>query len=640
MASSLFTALSGLQTHQDWLDVIGNNLANANTPGFKSERATFADNFSQTLRFASSPQGAVGGTNPLQVGGGVRLADVARNFSQGAMQATGRIFDLAIEGRGFFSLSGPNSDLYTRVGTFGLDADSNLVDQRSGLYVNSPSGQRIQIDTQSLFPPSATTTVGFAGNLPATVTGPLAETLTTQTALADGTSASLTGTQTGPFTVPAGETWTMDVIVNGEAPQQVAVTSLTGTIVAQDIVNEINASVNGVSAQLNGGVVEITTAQSGEAASIKINPGAAGQDLALASGLSTTLVTGSQVAADATTNLNDLPANEADYQTSDGIDIVGVDANGSPVNSTFIYGTDGTTVGDLVNFIDGLYANASVTLNPAGQIVVTADTPGEASMLLSIADAASSNGQTDWSIHGLSVTTDGTGPDEVDTSMEVFDSAGTAHTLNFTFQRQGDGSWNIIPSASDGQILSNTITGLSFAEDGSPLGLGGVDTMVSVQFENQASPQMVSLDFGLDGSFDGLTQFGAPGSLFSTGQDGYTSGELANMSVDQSGEIVGFYNNGQSQVLGSVGITIFANEEGLQHVGSNMWQQTVNSGARVDGAGATGGAGVVVGGNLERSNVDTAAQFVSLIEAQRGYQANARIISAQDDLLQETVNLI
>ena len=274
------------------------------------------------------------------------------------------------------------------------------------------------------------------------------------------------------------------------------------------------------------------------------------------------------------------------------------------------------------------------------RVALDVDQPAAALQSSMAASVASSTGQTDWSIHGLSVTTDGTGPDEVDTSMEVFDSAGTAHTLNFTFQRQGDGSWNIIPSASDGQILSNTITGLSFSEDGSPLGLGGVDGTISVQFDNQTAPQSVTLDFGVDGLFDGLTQFGAPGSLFSTGQDGYASGELASMNIDQNGEIVGFYNNGQSQVLGAVGVTVFANQEGLHHVGDNMWQQTVNSGARIDGAGASGSAGIVIGGNLERSNVDTAAQFVSLIEAQRGYQANARIISAQDDLLQETVNLI
>ena len=90
MASSLFTALSGLKAHEGWISVIGNNLANANTPGFKSSRAIFSDQFSQTLRFASLPSGSTGGRNPMQVGLGVTLADIGRDMSQGALSKIGR----------------------------------------------------------------------------------------------------------------------------------------------------------------------------------------------------------------------------------------------------------------------------------------------------------------------------------------------------------------------------------------------------------------------------------------------------------------------------------------------------------------------------------------------------------------------
>ena len=254
--------------------------------------------------------------------------------------------------------------------------------------------------------------------------------------------------------------------------------------------------------------------------------------------------------------------------------------------------------------------------------------------------SAANTGDSNWTLHGFAVATDGTGPDQVLTSTEVFDTSGTAHTISFTYERQPDGTWNIIPSASDGQILSNTITGISFAEDGSPIGLAGVDTTVSVQFDNQTTPQDFTLNLGVDGQLDGLTQFGSPASVFATGQDGYGVGELSNVSVDQNGEIVGFYTNGQQDILATLGVTVFSNSEGLAAAGNNLWVETPNSGVRVSGRGATGPAGRVIGGNLERSNVDTAEQFVYLIEAQRGYQANARIISAQDDLLQETVNLI
>lgn len=641
MVGSLFTALSGLQSHQDWLDVIGNNLANANTPGFKTERAGFSDNFSQTLRFAMGPTGAIGGTNPLQIGGGVALSDIARNFSQGALTATGRTFDLALEGQGFFGLQGPNSMVYTRVGTFGLDGDSNLVDQSSGLLVTDRSGQPIQLDLETLFAPNPTSSIEFTGNLPGQVDGPLAEELTTNTALANGTTAITVGDQAGPFATVPGQTYTMDILVNGGAPQTVSVFSPLAQITATDIVNEINASVTGVTASVNGaGFVEIVSDATGDSASIKVNPGATGFDLSSIAGISTTLATGSQTAADAATPLNDLPVNQADYVPGDGIEIVGVDFDGAPVNATFIYGTDGTTVGELVSFIDSQFAGSTVSLNAEGQITIVSDTPGEANLLLAISDSTGSTGASQWSTHGFAITTDGTGPDEVQASMEVFDQAGTAHTINFTYQRQPDLTWTIIPETTTGQILSNPITGLTFAEDGTPVGLGGLDTEVSVQFDGQTTPQTITLTLGVDGELDGMTQFGIPSSVFGESQDGYGVGELANLSVDADGSIIGFYTNGQQDTLGEIGVTFFSNAEGLNHLGGNFWQESVNSGARLTTPGGQGAAGRVIGGNLERSNVDTATQFVSLIEAQRGYQANARVISAQDDLLQETVNLI
>src|SRR5690349_10038085 len=261
MSSSLYSALSGLQAHESWIGVIGNNLANASTAGFKSSHATFADQFSQTLRFASMPSGTSGGRNPMQVGLGVSLADIGRDMSQGALTNTGRVFDLALSGKGNFMLSDRIHTLYTRVGTFGLDGSSRLVDQRTGYLVLGQNGQGITVDSTSLFPPSPTTSASFTGNLPAQVTGPLAQVLTSTGAFADGTQASVTGANAGPYAVPVGETWTMDLVVSGGVPQKVSVTSTTGTVTAQDIVNAINAlPSSGVTAAVAGnGSVTVTS---------------------------------------------------------------------------------------------------------------------------------------------------------------------------------------------------------------------------------------------------------------------------------------------------------------------------------------------------------------------------------------------
>src|SRR5262245_2605734 len=105
MSTSFIAALGALRANQNWIDVIGDNLANASTPGFKSSRMLFADLFSLTLRPGTPPTGGIGGTNPLQQGLGVQVASVDRRLIQGASNTTGRTFDLMLQGRGLFALS-------------------------------------------------------------------------------------------------------------------------------------------------------------------------------------------------------------------------------------------------------------------------------------------------------------------------------------------------------------------------------------------------------------------------------------------------------------------------------------------------------------------------------------------------------
>ncbi len=132
MMRSLFSAVSGLRTHQMRMDIIGNNVANVNTPGFKSSRITFQEVFSQTLRGASSPSGddtsGRGGVNPLQVGLGVVTASIDTTHTPGNLQPTSRMTDVAIEGSGFFVVSEGDLQAFTRVGAFDTDGDGVLVD--------------------------------------------------------------------------------------------------------------------------------------------------------------------------------------------------------------------------------------------------------------------------------------------------------------------------------------------------------------------------------------------------------------------------------------------------------------------------------------------------------------------------------
>jgi flagellar hook protein FlgE len=636
-----------MKANQQWIDLIGNNLANSNTPGFKSMRGTFSTSFAQTLRYASAPNGTLGGRNAVQIGLGAAGMETDRTFSQGALTGTGRIFDLALEGDGFFALQGNNRRMFTRVGTFGLDLNHMLVDQGSGYPVLDVTGNTITVDTDALFPPSATQNVELQGNLPAVVSGPLAEVLTSQASFEAGTPATLMGTASGPVFAtgsPAGTAYTMEVVVGGGVTQQVSVlTDGAGNIAMADILAAFQG-VEGVVAADAGASLSLTSVRNGGEASLSVLPGGT-NDLAGLLGLSGGVVTGVDQPVTTGTDLNDLTSKLSDYAAGDQIQVSGVDGDGSAVSAVFTYGTDGTTLGDLVTFLDGAFTGSTVSLNN-GQLVVTSDTPGEADLLLTLEDVAGNQGTSDWTSLALSVSTEGTDADEVVVSSEVYDATGVAHTLTLTFQRQPDLTWSVsaeVP-AGEGQVLvggpGSPLTGIEFDADGKPIGLAAVAKDIQVQWNGQSGPQTMSLGLGTDGAFDGLTQFGSGASVLVDSQDGYSDGELANVFVEKDGTVVGFYTNGQSQDLAQLGVARFANAEGLEDLGSNMFGESANSGAHQLAAAQVGGRGSIHAGTLEGSNVDTAEQFVRLIEAQRGFQANARVISTQDELLGEAVNLI
>ena len=169
MLTALYSGISGLRSHQTFLDVVGNNIANINTPGFKESRVRFTDLLSVDLASASAG-------NPAQVGLGVRAAGVDKNFSQGSMMQTGNVFDLALGGEGFFVLNDGKQDFYTRAGAFHPDADGILEDSVSGYKVmgydinddvKASSTSPIQIPYNQLIPGKATASIDSVGNLSA-----------------------------------------------------------------------------------------------------------------------------------------------------------------------------------------------------------------------------------------------------------------------------------------------------------------------------------------------------------------------------------------------------------------------------------------------------------------------------------------
>jgi len=143
MMRALYSGVSGLENHQTRMDVIGNNISNVNTVGYKKGRVNFEDMLSQTMQGAASPTQELGGVNPQQVGLGMQIASIDTIFTQGSLETTGKIDDLAIEGDGFFVLKDGNRTFYTRAGDFGLDENGTLVNPANGMRVQGWSAQTI-----------------------------------------------------------------------------------------------------------------------------------------------------------------------------------------------------------------------------------------------------------------------------------------------------------------------------------------------------------------------------------------------------------------------------------------------------------------------------------------------------------------
>ncbi|MFO1093779.1 MAG: flagellar hook-basal body complex protein [Planctomycetaceae bacterium] len=192
MANALITGVTGLNADQRMLEVIGNNIANLNTTGYKSRRTLFSDMLYETVRSASGSSGGnQGSVNPAQIGSGVQIARIDTQMSQGNLENTGGQFDFALQGNGFFIVNDGQQNLYTRAGTFGLDDTGTLIDPATGYRVQRfdgvgepdgvnpgfqvPGDSSIHIPFGAVIPGGRTSTAALRGNLPSTDSGPVAQ---------------------------------------------------------------------------------------------------------------------------------------------------------------------------------------------------------------------------------------------------------------------------------------------------------------------------------------------------------------------------------------------------------------------------------------------------------------------------------
>jgi flagellar hook protein FlgE len=231
----------------------------------------------------------------------------------------------------------------------------------------------------------------------------------------------------------------------------------------------------------------------------------------------------------------------------------------------------------------------------------------------------------------------------------VYDSLGNQRTLDVYYRRSGPGTWDWY-ALTDGADLVGGTPGvpsevasgsLTFDDQGRLM-----DATQSADFNplGALAPQPLTFDFGdavgLGGTgLGGLTQYASPSITTFVGQDGAAAGSLASVDVDGRGNLVGTFTNGSTRLLGQLAVADFAAPDRLRPLGGNLLAATPAAGEPVIGAAGEGGRASIIAGALEQSNVDLAAEFIRMMAAQRGFQANSKTLTTADQLLQELINL-
>src|SRR5579884_410157 len=231
------------------------------------------------------------------------------------------------------------------------------------------------------------------------------------------------------------------------------------------------------------------------------------------------------------------------------------------------------------------------------------------------------------------------------TPVNIYDSLGAIHNLKFTFTKTAANAWNYsisIPAADVGQTGNDVVikTGaLTFDGAGNLLTPAADVTGIAITGFADGANDLTFTWKIYDGSSATISQVATGSNTSSTSQDGYEAGSLDTFAIQSDGMIQGTFSNGKTAIVGQIALANFPNLQGLMRIGKNDFQSSLASGAAVVGAPGTGGRGTLAGGALELSNVDIAREFSQLIMAERGFQANARVVTTFDEITQETINL-
>lgn len=548
MMRSMYSAVSGLKTHQTRMDVIGNNIANVNTVAFKSSSVTFSDILYQTTSNASGANATTGtgGVNAKQIGLGTTAAATKVSItSAGASETTGNPFDIRLTDKNstnFFIVNNGSENVFTRSGSFYVDGSGNLcmsstgytvmgwqVDETTGeIRKDTVSALRIMQEKNLTSAPEATTQATIAGVL-------------------DENDADVKS--------DAGKVMNLNFYDN-LGYQYTAKFAIKATAKDGEYTVELTSILDSNNKNITEG---FTQAQM--------------KDIFGDTDTKTTIASYSST----------LP--ECGY-------------------------TYDATKGKLTNTDTGV----EVTIGKDGTL-------------------ADGTGKTIKDVFGVS-------EGNLKNIKDSADAGNTDYEFKDVLNADGTYSYQIIKTSATSSLKFNT-------KDGKFKSIGnGTEKSVELNLNNanlnkKGNFQNITVDFSQCLNYSGKSTIGADaGAVDGTTGKGRKLGAMTGIFIDTSGRIYGTYDNGNTELLGQIAVAQFSNASGLEKVGESCYRTTLNSG-EFDGIGVeiSADGSSMTTGELEMSNVDLSSEFTSMITTQRGFQANSRVITTSDTLLEELVNL-
>lgn len=233
-------------------------------------------------------------------------------------------------------------------------------------------------------------------------------------------------------------------------------------------------------------------------------------------------------------------------------------------------------------------------------------------------------------------------------AITVYDSLGNAHDVNVYYVKGSANTWDVYTQDASVAGSAQKAAQMRFNDNGTLAGVYNYDAAGALATAPNAAPDIQIGLASLNGSaassfslsfFNSMQQNTGTSDIVASSQNGYKPGNLVGYQINDDGTVVGNYSNEQSQLMGQIVMANFANNEGLQSQGDNVWAATQASGVALLGTAGTGGFGTLTNGALEASNVDMSKELVNMIVAQRNYQSNAQTIKTQDQILNTLVNL-